>query len=255
MEDPIVNPNALRPPKRFYGTGLPGVNLTDLTGKLIVIEGADGSGRSTQIAILKDYLEERGYATVNVGLRRSTLVSRDLENAKRGNILGKRTLSLFYATDFADQLENRIIPALRAGFIVLADRYIYTLMARDVVRNMPQEWVESNYGIAIIPDAVFYLRVSPENLVERNFQKHVTLDYWESGMDIGLSQDMFESFLKYQRLIQAEFRRMQVRYGFEVINGNRSKKAVSNDLEKKVMAFLMAFLNDTSSQGSENNPL
>ena len=225
-------------PKRFYGSGLPGVKLEDLTGKLIVVEGADGSGRSTQIAILKDFLEERGYATANVGLRRSNLVSRELESAKQGNILGKRTLGLFYATDFADQLENRIVPALRAGFIVLADRYIYTLMARDVVRKFSREWVESIYGIAIVPDVVFYLRVSPENLVERNFQKNATLDYWESGMDIGLSPDMFESFLKYQRLMQAEFRRMQVRYGFEVINGNRSKKAVAEELKRKTLAVL-----------------
>ncbi len=225
--------------KKFFGTGLPDVNCEELTGRLIVIEGADGSGRSTQISMLKDFLEARGYATVNVGLRRSTLVSRELEEAKQGNILGKRTFSLFYATDFADQLENQIIPALRAGFVVLADRYIYTLMARTVVRNLEREWVESLYGIALVPDAVYYLRVSPRNLVERNFQKHIALDYWESGMDIGLSQDMFESFLKYQRLIQAEFRKMQVKYGFDVIDGNRSIKVVANDLQKRISAFLM----------------
>ncbi len=224
--------------KRFYGTSLPGVKLEDLTGGLIAIEGADGSGRSTQIEMLKDFLESRGYAVVNVGLRRSTLVSRELETAKQGNILGKRTQSLFYATDFADQLENRIIPALRAGFIVLADRYIYTLMARDIVRNMEHEWLESLYGIALVPDAVFYLRVSPENLIQRNFQKNISLDYWESGMDTGLSQDMFESFLKYQKLIQAQFRKMQVQYGFEVINGNRSKRAVAKELQNKIINIL-----------------
>jgi dTMP kinase len=225
-------------PKRFFGTGLPGVNAEELTGKLIVFEGADGSGRSTQIEIIKDFLEERGFATVNVGLRRSTLVSLELEKAKEGNILGKRTFGLFYATDFADQLENRIIPALRAGFIVLADRYIYTLMARAWVRKLEREWVEAIYGTALIPDVVFYLRVSPENLVERNFQKNGALDYWESGMDIGLSQDMLESFLKYQRLIQQEFRRMQELYSFEVINGNRSAKAVSNELKRKILTVL-----------------
>ncbi|MBI1389447.1 MAG: dTMP kinase [bacterium] len=227
-------------PKRFYGRGIPGVDLKELTGKLIVIEGADGSGRSTQISLLRDYIEKEGYATVHVGLSRSTLVSKELENAKQGNILGRRTLALFYATDFCDQLENVIIPALRSGFVVIADRYIYTLMVRDIVRQLEPDWIESLYGIALEPDAVFYLRVSPENLLERTFQKNNTLDYWESGMDIGLSLDMFESFRKYQRLIQAEFNKMQDRYGFEVINGNRSASAVAKELQQKVMDVLLS---------------
>lgn len=224
--------------KQYYGSGLPNVNINELTGKLIVIEGADGSGRSTQMDVITDYLEQRGFAVVNVGLRRSTLVSSELEKAKEGNVLGSQTLSLFYATDFADQLENRIVPALRAGYVVLADRYIYTLMARDRVRGMSEDWLESLYGIAIVPDKVFYLRSSPENLVERNFQKHGTLDYWESGMDLGLSQDLFESFLKYQRKIQLEFRKMQDQYNFKVINGNRSRRAVSKELQQEVLEVL-----------------
>lgn len=211
---------------------------TQLGGVLIVVEGADGSGRSTQIALLKDWLERRGHATENVGLSRSNLVSRELESAKKGTILGTRTLSLFYATDFADQLENKIIPALRAGFVVIADRYIYTLMARDIVRGLDRSWVESNYSIALVPDMVFYLRVRPQLLVERNFQKNMTLDYWESGMDIGLSNDMFESFFKYQKLMQNEFKRMEQTYGFKVINGHRSIPAVSRDLQSHIEAFL-----------------
>ncbi|MGC9329627.1 MAG: dTMP kinase [Candidatus Hinthialibacter sp.] len=222
--------------KRFYGAGLPGVNLDDLTGKLIVIEGADGSGRSTQIELVRNFLEERGYATAPVGLRRSTLVSRELEQAKEGNVLCKRTMTLFYATDFCDQLENVIIPALRAGFVVLADRYIYTLMARALVRSMEQEWLDSLYGVALVPDKVIYLRVSPNNLIERNFHHKDALDYWESGMDIGLSQDLFESFLRYQRKIQREFYQMQERYSFDMINGNRSILAVANELQQKVLA-------------------
>jgi len=220
--------------KRFYGQGLPGLDPAQLSGKLVAIEGADGSGRSTQIALLRDWLEGRGHAVVDVGLRRSTLVSKQLDQAKQGNILGPTTLSLFYATDFADQLENIIVPALRSGFIVLADRYIYTLMARDLVRGADRPWLESLYGIALIPDAVFYLRVSPKQLVERNFQKHVTLDYWESGMDIGLSRDMFDSFMTYQKLIQREFTRMQSTYEFEAVNGNRSIRAISRELQAKV---------------------
>ncbi|GAB4568303.1 MAG: dTMP kinase [Anaerolineae bacterium] len=223
---------------KFYGEGIPGVTPESLLGKLIVIEGPDGSGRSTQIALLTDALERRGHAVVNVGLSRSTLVSKELEEAKQGNVLSPTTRSLFYATDFADQLENRIIPALKAGFIVLADRYIYTLMARDLVRGADFSWLEGLYGIAPIPDAVYFLKVSPRNLVERNFQKAGMLDYWEAGMDLGLSRDIFESFIKYQRMLQAEFMRLQERYGFEVINGNRSIRAISRDLQARIAAVV-----------------
>ena len=224
--------------KRFYGEGVSGVNLNELRGHLIVIEGADGSGRSTQAALLTSWLERKGYAIVNVGLNRSTLVSKALSQAKQGNILTRTTLSLFYATDFADQLENRIIPGLKAGFVVLADRYIYTPIARDLVRGADRAWVESLYSIAIVPDIVFYLQVSPRQLVERNFQKQATLDHWESGMDIGLSRDMFQSFLKYQGLMQAEFRRMQGLYGFDIINGNRSVRAIGKDIQARVEVIL-----------------
>lgn len=224
--------------RSFLGKGLPGVDTSKLAGKLIVIEGADGSGRSSQIAILTEWLEKRGHAVTHVGLRRSTLVSEELEVAKQGNILSHTTMSLFYATDFADQLENRIIPALRAGFIVLADRYIYTLMARDIVRGADPVWVENLYHIALVPDAVIYLNVGPRQLVERNFQKNGTLDYWESGMDIGLDTNRYDSFIRYQRLINREFTRMQKKYGFAIINGNRSVKAINQDLRHQLRAVL-----------------
>src|ERR1700689_612266 len=185
-------------PRRFYGQGVPGVDLTKLAGKLIVVEGADGSGRSTQIARLREWLEDCGHATVQGGRKGSCLVSEELDKAQHGNILSHTTLSLFYATDFADQLENIILPSLKAGFMVLADRYIYTLMARDLVRGMDEAWLKNLYGMAVVPDAVFYLNVSPEQLVQRNFAKKHVLDYWESGMDLGLSRDMFDSFMSYQ---------------------------------------------------------
>lgn len=224
--------------RRFYGAGIPGVRLDQLVGKLIAVEGADGSGRSTQIARLVEWLETSGHATVQVGLKRSSLVSEELEQAQEGNILSRTTLSLFYATDFADQLENIILPALRAGFIVLADRYIYTLMARDLVRGMDQAWLQNLYGMALQPDAVFYLEVAPEELVQRNLAKNATLDYWESGMDLGLSRDMFDSFLKYQTSMQAAFRRMQKSFGFGIINGNASAEDVHEALKKKISSLL-----------------
>jgi dTMP kinase len=225
-------------PKRFYGKGMPGVDLDQLKGQLIVVEGADGSGRSTQMDLLRNWLERRGYPTVNVGLKRSMLVARELEQAMRGNILGTRTLSLFYATDFADQLENRIIPALRSGFIVLADRYIYTLMSRAIVRGVEPAWIREVYGIALIPDAVFYLTVSPKILVERNLKKHSVLDYWESGMDMHRTSNMYGSFIEYQRLIQKEFKAMQRLYGFEAVDGNRSPRAIQHELRSKIEVIL-----------------
>ncbi len=227
-----------RTPRCFYGYGIPRVDLELLAGRLIVVEGADGSGRSTQIAMLVEWLEGGGHATVQVGLKRSTLVSEELDKAQEGNILSRTTLSLFYATDFADQLENIILPALKAGFIVLADRYIYTLMARDMVRGMDEVWLKNLYGIALEPDAVFYLNVPPEELMQRNFAKNMALDYWESGMDIGLSRDMFDSFMQYQTAMERTFRHLQTTYGFTIVDGMRSAEAINADLRKKISAVL-----------------
>tara|TARA_B100000902_G_scaffold343020_1_gene347446 strand:- start:4196 stop:4915 length:720 start_codon:yes stop_codon:yes gene_type:complete len=216
--------------KRFLGYELPGVKASELTGKLIVIEGADGSGRSTQIKLLVDWLEAKGYATTQVGLKRSNLASEELERAKNGNILNRTTLSLFYATDFADQLENIIIPSLRAGFIVLADRYIYTLMARDLVRGLDNKWVHNLYSIALKPDAVFYLKLSPEKLIQRNFMKNHTLDYWESGMDLGLSKDMFDSFVQYQKLLSDKFDEMRKSFDFTIVDSDQSVDSLHQEL-------------------------
>jgi len=228
----------VKKPRKFYGHGIPGVPLEELTGKLIVVEGADGSGRSTQIARLVDWLETSGHATTQVGLKRSTLVSKELEEAQEGNILSRTTLSLFYATDFADQMENIILPALKAGFIVLADRYIYTLMARDLVRGMDDKWLKNLYGLALEPDAVFYLSVEPQELVQRNLAKNATLDYWESGMDLGLSRDMFDSFLKYQTAMQGAFKKLQKTYAFQIVDASRPVGSITKELRKKIRALL-----------------
>lgn len=221
-------------PKHFYGTGLPGVDASQLSGTLIVIEGADGSGRTTQITSLRDWLERLGYATMEVGLKRSVLVGEELDVAMEGNILSPITMSLFYATDFADQLEHIVLPALRSGFVVLSDRYIYTLMARAIVRGVDADWIRSVYDIALVPDAVFYLEVNPRLLAERTFRKNAMLDYWESGMDIQRSGDIYECFIQYQRQMQQAFRSMQSIYGFETIDGNRTPAAVSRELQAKI---------------------
>lgn len=219
---------------RFFRQAPPGVDPEKLTGSLIVIEGMDSSGRSTQIARLTPWLEEKGHAVVQVGLKRSQLVGEALEKAKQGNVLSPRTLSLFYATDFYDQLENSIIPALRAGSIVLADRYIFTLMARDRVRGADPAWLELLYSMAVVPSAVFYLEANWRTLVDRTLQAHAALDYWESGMDLGLSRDWYESFFRYQRRMSKEFGALGRTYGFQVINANRAAGAVDKELRTKI---------------------
>jgi len=236
VQNHIVVPQ--RTDRHFYGHGIPKVDVQQLAGRLIVVEGADGSGRSTQIATLVEWLEGSGHATVQVGLKRSTLVSEELERAQQGNILSRTTLSLFYATDFADQLENIILPSLKAGFVVLADRYIYTLMARDMVRGMDEAWLKNLYGIAVVPDAVFYLNVEPEELVQRSFAKNAALDYWESGMDLGLSRDMFDSFMKYQTNMEKTFRALQTTYGFTIVDGMRPVEDINAELRKNISAVL-----------------
>ena len=228
------------PPRdlRYYGEGIPYVQEDQVKGRLIVIEGPDASGRSTQIGLITSRLEADGHAVLNTGLKRSELVSEGIMEAKREHMLGRRTMSLFYAADFADQLENKIIPALRAGYIVLADRYIYTLMARAAVRRESRKWLHQLFGFAIVPDLVFYLDVEPEELVHRVFQKNTFLDYYESGADLGFSEDMYESFILYQKLIAKEFQRMQKRYNLLIINGNRSVQEINLELQAKIQRFL-----------------
>lgn len=224
--------------KHSYGQPLPGHDLGALHGVLIVLEGPDSSGRSTQIYMLSEWLEQKGYAVARTGLTRSVLVGEALDQAKLGNVLSPRTMSLFYATDFYDRLENTIVPALRAGYIVLADRYIFTLMARDLVRGANLEWLESLYAKAIVPDAVFLLNASPANLVDRTLSAHHSMDYWESGMDLGLSRDWHESFVKYQHRLRNEFGRLQRKYGFYVINANHGIKAIQKELRGRIEMVL-----------------
>jgi dTMP kinase len=214
------------------------MDLERLTGRLVVVEGPDAAGRSTQVEQLARWLENKGYAVALVGLKRSELVAEELEQASRGNVLSPRTMALFYATDFYDQLENHIIPALRAGFIVLADRYIYTLVARAVVRGLDPGWMESIYSRALVPDAVFYLSVSPNALAERILCKYGTLDYWESGMDMGLSREWHESFHRYQRRMRLTFRALMDRHQGIVIDANHAISVTQHTLRTHLERML-----------------
>jgi len=225
-------------PPRYYGAGLP--YQRPYAGKLIVIEGADCSGRSTQTGLLKRWLEFNGHAVADTGIKRSDLVSRTINRAKEGNVLGKTTLSLLYATDFADQLENKILPALQAGFIVIADRYIFTLMVRDAVRGADPAWLQELFGFALVPDLMFYLQLDPEDLLHRHFRLRGYLDYWEAGMDLSLSTDVFESFHRYQSECKKQFDRLAAEYGWVTVDGRRSIDAVQTDLRRHVGSLLKA---------------
>jgi len=219
----------------FFSEGLPGIDLNELKGKLIVLEGTDGVGRSTHIRLLKDWLENHGHAVLDTGMTRSALAGKRLKQAKEGHTLGGITMSLFYATDLADRLENEIIPALRAGFIVLTDRYIYSLMARAIVRGADPEWLSEVYGFALKPDAILYLRVKIDDLVTRVLQS-TGFDYWESGMDLHLGDDMYDSFVNYQTKLLSEFDKMVENYGFEIIDASGTIEEVFEDLRKRVVA-------------------
>jgi dTMP kinase len=223
--------------RETYGTVLPGMRLEDLAGKLIVIEGTDGAGRSTQIDLLKPWLEELGHAVVDTGMTRSPLAGDGIRRAKEGNNLGRVTQTLFYATDFMDRLENDIVPALRAGFIVLTDRYIYSLMARAMVRGMDPRWIRSIYSAALKPDAIFYLRLSVEQLLPRVvFDRG--FDYWESGMDLYPALDMFDSFCNYQAALLAEFANLSSEFNFQTVDASADTRTVCSRLQGNILGLL-----------------
>jgi dTMP kinase len=223
--------------RQTYGKMLPGMKLTDLAGKLIVLEGTDCAGRSTQINMLRPWLEQQGHAVLDTGMTRSVLAGEGIRRAKEGNSLGRVTQSLFYATDFIDRLENEMIPALRAGFIVLTDRYIYSLMARAIVRGMNPDWIRGIYSAALIPDAVFYLRLDVEQLIPRVIFSR-GFDYWESGMDMFPGQDMYESFRSYQNALLAEFDKLSREFNFETVDASADAKVVFAQLQAKVQRVL-----------------
>jgi dTMP kinase len=222
---------------KFYGAGFPYRELSDLPGKLIVLEGSDGVGRSTQTQLLRRWLEDEGFAVSDTGLRRSNMTQKGLDEAKNGHTLSRITMSLFYATDFADRLENQIIPALEAGFIVLSDRYFYSIMARDIVRGADPEWAHKVYGFALRPDLILYLKADVSDLVSRLIHGR-GLNYWEAGMDIHLSDNLFDSFIDYQSKLSLMFDKLAKEYGFVTIDAGRPVMDVFADLQNQIRDLL-----------------
>jgi dTMP kinase len=224
-------------PGSYYGSGIPYLPIDGYPGRIIAIEGTDGVGRSTQIRLLREWLEVQGYGVVETGWTRSALMQPTINLAKASNTLNKLTFVLLYATDFADRLEKEIIPALKAGFIVLSDRYIYTAMARAGVRGVDRAWVRNLYGFAIAPHLVFYLKIDERTLIRRVLQAR-GMDYWESGMDLKLGDDIYESFRAYQRALLREYASMADEFGFRILDARRRIDVIQDELRRQIGAFL-----------------
>ncbi|MDQ3419412.1 MAG: dTMP kinase [Acidobacteriota bacterium] len=224
-------------PGNYYGNPIPYLPIDHYPGKIIAIEGTDGVGRSTQLQLLREWLEVQGYGVVETGWTRSELMQPTIELAKASNTLNKLTFQLLYATDFADRLEKEIIPALQAGFVVLSDRYIYTAMARAGVRGVDRTWIRNLYGFAIVPHLVFYLRLDEKTLIRRVLQSR-GMDYWESGMDMKLGDDIYESFRAYQKSLLKEYASMADEYNFRVLDGRRKIDVIQDELRRQIGAFL-----------------
>ncbi|MCY0895014.1 MAG: hypothetical protein OWS03_01785 [Alicyclobacillaceae bacterium] len=196
-------------PHSFRPHGLP--------GQLIVVEGSDYSGHYQRSQALKEFLEIRGYAVYSAGIKRSKLMRQAIEEAKEDQMVGPRTMALFYATDFMAELENGILPALRAGMVVIADRYIYTLMARQLVRGGSAQWLENLYDLAVQPDISFYLEADAETLAHRCLSQYGQLFRWESGMDLCISPDVLDSLVLYQGGLLAQYRHLASVYGLHTL--------------------------------------
>lgn len=221
---------------RYFGSGLPYLPPGDYPGVLITIEGTDGVGRSTQVEMLREWLELRGFGVVETGWTRSQLVGRAIEQAKEMHTLNRLTYSLIYAADFADRLEKEILPALRAGFVVLADRYVFTAFARDLVRGADPQWVRELFGFAPIPHLVLYLRADIGTVVRRVVSRG-PIDPFEAGMDLGLGADTYDSFKRYQTLLIREFEKLSGEFGFKVVDANQDYDAIQEQIREVVSDF------------------
>ena len=193
-----------------------------LPGKLFIVEGIDGSGKSTQLDLLRKWLIGQGYCVAFSEWNSSPLVKATTKKGKKKQMLTPASFSLIHAADMADRLERQILPALRAGAIVLADRYIYTAFGRDVARGVPPDWVRKVYAFAVEPTVAFYFRVPLEESLRRILGGRPTLKFYEAGMDVGLSDDPYESFALFQGRIMEEYDKMVEEFGLTVIDATSS---------------------------------
>ncbi len=210
----------------------------NLKGTLICVEGIDGSGKSTQLIILRDWLKSLKQDVIFTEWNSSDLISQTTKLAKKKNLLSPRTFSLLHAVDFADRLEQVIIPALKAGFIVLADRYVYTAFARDVARGVDAEWVRNMYGFAVQPDLAVFFHVPVDVSLERICSNR-SPKFYEAGMDLKLSNDPYESYSIFQSRVNAEYKKMVSEYNLVDVDARdsiHSKQIVFREQVKKILA-------------------
>lgn len=207
----------------------------DIPGKLIAVEGLDGSGKSTQVYLLKRWLDLGGYKVAFTEWNSSTVVKEATSKGKKRQLLTPTTFSLIHSTDFADRYERQILPMLRAGFVVLADRYVYTAFARDAVRGCDRSWLRRLYSFARKPDLTFFFNVPLAVALRRILDGRPQLKYHEAGMDLGLSPDPYESFELFQGRIYEEYQRMSGEFGFLTIDASRPPEVQQDEVRQIVL--------------------
>ncbi len=208
-------------------------------GTLVCVEGIDGAGKSTQLALLRDWLKANGKDVIYTEWNSSPLISQTTKLAKKKNMLSPRTFSLLHAVDFADRLKQVIAPALKAGFIVLADRYAFTAFARDVARGVDPKWVRRVYDFAIRPDLTIYFDIDPETSMERICFNR-TPKFYEAGMDLKLSNDPFESYLIFQTRVINEYKKMLKEFDIVKLDANDSIHKKQVEIRKMLTEILAA---------------
>ena len=207
-------------------------------GKLFVVEGIDGSGKSTQLMLLHQWLKAEGYGVVFSEWNSSPLVRETTRRGKKRQMLTPSTFSLIHATDFADRMEHNIIPLLKAGAVVLCDRYIYTAFGRDVVRGMDPKWARGLYSFAVKPTLAFYYRVPLEVAMKRILTGRAGLKYYEAGMDLGLSENSEESFHLFQARILEEYEKMIPEFDLTVVDATLPIEEQQEQMRQHVRAKL-----------------
>ena len=210
-------------------------------GRLIVFEGLDGSGKSTQARLLVKWLQSRGYRVFFTEWNSSELVSDTIRRGKKKGLLTPTTFSLLHAADFADRFERHILPPLRAGYIVICDRYVYTAFVRDAARGCDVDWVRSLYSFALPPDKIFYFQVAVRTSLQRKIASRQKISYYEAGMDMHLADDVQESYERFQSRLKREYDRLAPRDGFVTLDGDRPVEQVLTIVRKEIRPLLSGF--------------
>jgi dTMP kinase len=224
-------------------------------GKLIVVEGIDGSGKSTQLALVHRWLTSQGYKVFFTEWNSSALVRRSMKRGKKKDLLTPTTFSLLHAVDFADRLTYRIVPPLKAGMIVLADRYVFTAFARDVARGVHPDWVRAVYRFALRPDLALYFRVPIELSLERLLSGRTKLKYHEAGMDLGLSADPAQSFRLFQGRVLEIYDQLTGEFGLSVVDAAgdiNSQQVVVRRMVRRVLRGYPGTVADAAAAGGES---